>query len=551
MLANRTVLLGVTGGIAAYKAVELLRLLKKDGADVTVVMTENAKRFVGPATFQALSGRPVADDLWACHPGSPIEHLALAHDAELIIVAPATANVLAKMAAGIADDLLGTLLLAATCPVLVAPAMNTRMILHPATQANLATLAARGVHTVPAESGALAAEDAGYGRLAAVETIHAQARTLLLGPRELAGRRVLVTAGPTREQLDPVRFFSNRSSGKMGLAVAAAARNRGAAVTLVTGPISLPSPAGVDIVPVVTAEQMREAVLARLDGADVVVMAAAVADYRPSSPRAEKIKKAACGNLVVELEPTPDILAEIGARRGQRILVGFAAETGDPTAAARQKLAGKNLDLVVANDVTLPGAGFDTDTNQVEIFTRDGRHVAVPLSPKTLVAERIIDEVVALLGRRDSRTGNPVPKSPISPVRRATCSGECARAAGLASSRRRRIRRHPPDNRRPASRNRRSGSARPTQPCNRLLQPRRRCRRRGTWMSRSPGFRSSRSPRRSAPAQNVPCTPRGRSPSPARATRRPVSCLSARRPGRTRTGRAARSSGKQASCSTR
>ena len=403
MLEKRSIILGVTGGIAAYKAVELLRLLKADGADVTVVMTENAKRFVGPATFQALSGRPVADDLWAWRPGMPIEHLALALTADLAIVAPATANTLAKMAAGIADDLLGTLLLAVTAPVLVAPAMNTRMILHPATQANLATLAARGVHVVPAESGALAAEEAGYGRLAAVGTIHARVRELLLTPRDLAGRRVLVTAGPTRESLDPVRFFSNRSSGKMGLAVAVAARDRGAQVTLVAGPIALPCPAGVDMVAVVTAEQMRHAVLAHLDAADVVVMAAAVADYRPGAPGAEKIKKAGRGRLVVELEPTPDILAELGARRGPQVLVGFAAETGDPAAAARRKLTEKNLDLVVANDVTLPGAGFDVDTNQVEIFTRDGRRIAVPLAPKALVAGRILDEVVAALGRRDGR----------------------------------------------------------------------------------------------------------------------------------------------------
>jgi phosphopantothenoylcysteine decarboxylase/phosphopantothenate--cysteine ligase len=284
--------------------------------------------------------------------------------------------------------------------VLVAPAMNTRMILHPATQANLATLAARGVHVVPAESGALAAEEAGYGRLAAIETIHARVRELLLTSRDLSGRRVLVTAGPTREPLDPVRFFSNRSSGKMGLAVAAAARDRGAAVTLVAGPIALPCPAGVEVVAVVTAEQMRQAVLAHVDAADAVVMAAAVADYRPGAPSAEKIKKAGVGCLVVELEPTTDILAELGARRGPQILVGFAAETGDPAAAARRKLVEKNLDLVVANDVTAPGAGFDVDTNQVEIFTRDGRHVAVPLARKAQVANRILDEVVAAFGRR-------------------------------------------------------------------------------------------------------------------------------------------------------
>ena len=403
MLEKRSIILGVTGGIAAYKAIELLRLLKADGADVTVVMTEHAKRFVGPATFQALSGRPVADDLWACRPGMPIEHLALAHTADLTIVAPATANTLAKMAAGIADNLLGTLLLAATAPVLVAPAMTTRMILHPATQANLATLAARGVHVVPAESGALAAENAGYGRLAAVETILARARELLLSRRDLAGRRLLVAAGPTREPLDPVRFISNRSSGKMGLAVAEAARCRGAHVTLVLGPVALPPPPGVDVVAVVTAEQMRQAVLAHVAAADVVVMAAAVADYRPSEPRPEKIKKAGRARLVVELEPTPDILAELGARRGPQVLVGFAAETGDPAAAARRKLTEKRLDLVVANDVTVPGAGFDVDTNQVEMFTADGRRIAVPLAPKSRIAHRILDEVVAALGRREGR----------------------------------------------------------------------------------------------------------------------------------------------------
>ena len=401
MLGHRKILLGVTGGIAAYKAVELLRLLKKDGADVTVVMTANAARFVGAATFQALSGRPVADDLWAFDPALPVEHLALARDAELVIVAPATANTLAKMAAGVADDLLGTLLLAVAAPVLVAPAMNTRMLQHPATQANLATLAARGVHVVPAESGALAAEDAGEGRLAAVGTIHERVRALLLTPRDLAGRRLLVTAGPTREGLDPVRFFSNRSSGKMGLAVAAAALRRGAAVTLVVGPIALPPPAGAHTVPVVTAEQMREAVLAHREEADAVVMAAAVADYRPAAPRATKIKKAGRERLSVELEPTPDILAELGAGGGRQVLVGFAAETGDPTAAARRKLREKNLDLVVANDVTLPGAGFDTETNQVEIFTRDRRRISVSLASKALIADRILDEVADLLGRRD------------------------------------------------------------------------------------------------------------------------------------------------------
>jgi phosphopantothenoylcysteine decarboxylase/phosphopantothenate--cysteine ligase len=403
MLENRRILLVVTGGIAAYKAVELLRLLKKDGADVTVAMTANAKRFVGSATFQALSGHPVADDLWAFNPGLPIEHLALVQGADLVIVAPATANVLAKMAAGIADDLAGTLLLAATAPLLVAPAMNTRMLEHPATQANLATLAARGVRVVPAENGPLAAEGAGPGRLAAVETILQRARELLGARADLAGRCVLVTAGPTREAIDPVRYLSNRSSGRMGLAIAAAALRRGAEVRIVCGPIALPPPRGARVVPVVTAEEMRAAVRGNLEGTDVVVMAAAVADYRPSAPAEGKIKKAGRDRLVLELEPTPDILAELGATPGRRLLVGFAAETGDPAPAAQRKLREKNLDLVVANDVSLPGAGFDTETNQVEIFVRDGRRVPVPLAPKPEVADRILDEVAALLARREDR----------------------------------------------------------------------------------------------------------------------------------------------------
>lgn len=402
MLATRKVLLVVTGGIAAYKAVELTRLLKKDGADVTVVVTANAKRFVGAATFQALSGHPVADDLWAFSPGLPIEHLALARDADLVIVAPATANIVAKMAAGIADDLAGTLLLAATAPLLLAPAMNTHMLEHAATRANLATLAARGVHIVPAENGPLAAEGAGPGRLAAVETILQRAHELLGARGDLAGRHLLVTAGPTREALDPVRYISNRSSGRMGLAVAAAALRRGAQVTLVCGPIALAPPPGARVVPVVTAEEMRAAVHGNLESADVVVMAAAVADYRSAAPAPAKIKKAGRARLVLELEPTPDILAEIGAAPGRRLLVGFAAETGDPAPAAQRKLREKNLDLVVANDVTLPGAGFDTDTNQVEIFVRGGRRVPIPLGPKSEVADRVLDEVAALLARRES-----------------------------------------------------------------------------------------------------------------------------------------------------
>lgn len=403
MLRGKKILLGVTGGIAAYKAVELLRLLAKEGADVTVVMTEHAKRFVGPLTFQTLSGKPVADDLFASRPGPPIEHLALAQEADLVIIAPATANFIAKMAAGLADDILSTLLLAVQAPVLVAPAMNTHMIRHPATRANLATLAARGIHIVPPESGALAAEAAGYGRLAAIKTIHEAARGLMRHGKDLAGRRIIVTAGPTREAIDPVRFLSNRSSGKMGIAIAAAARDRGADVTLVAGPLQVIAPADIPLFPVTTAAEMREAVLDRFEASDAVIMAAAVADFRPAAAHPRKLKKEVRAHLVLELERTPDILAELGRRKGTRVLVGFAAETGAPAAAAKKKLREKNLDLVVANDVTLPGSGFDVDTNRVTIFTRTGRRIALPLLPKPAAADRILDQVAVLLPRPRKR----------------------------------------------------------------------------------------------------------------------------------------------------
>jgi len=401
MLGGKRVLLCVTGGIAAYKAVELLRLLRADGAEVTVAMTEAAKRFVGPPTFQALSGRPVADDLFAWSPGMPIEHLAIAREADLAIVAPATANVLAKMAAGIADDLVTTALLAVTAPVLVAPAMNTAMLRHPATVANLETLRARGVHVAPPESGAMAAEEAGYGRLADPARILAQARGLLAAPRrDLAGRRILVTAGPTREPVDPVRFLSNRSSGRMGVALAAAAVDRGAEVLLVAGPICVAPPAGAEVTRVETAEEMRREALRLFPSCDAAIMAAAVADFRPAAPAAGKIKKAGRAKLSLELEPAPDILAELGKSRGDRVLVGFAAETGPAAAAAAEKLRRKGLDLVVANDVTEPGAGFDAETNRVEIVRREGPPLALPLLSKREVADRVLDEVAALLDAR-------------------------------------------------------------------------------------------------------------------------------------------------------
>jgi phosphopantothenoylcysteine decarboxylase/phosphopantothenate--cysteine ligase len=398
MLTGKNVVLGVTGGIAAYKAAEILRGLRKKGAGVSVVMTANARRFVGPLTFEALSGRPVAEDLFSPAGDARMEHLALAQSADLVLIAPATANTIAKLAAGLADDLLSTLVLATAAPVLIAPAMNTGMIRHRATEANLALLASRGVHVVQPESGPLAEEENGYGRLADPETIVKEAEALLLPLRDLAGKRVLVTAGPTREAVDPVRFFSNRSSGKMGTALAAEALRRGAAVTLVRGPVSLPPPEGALLVDVESADQMRAAVGEHFESSDVVIMTAAVADFRPAEYRPGKMKKEGKGRLFIEMESNPDILREIGGKKGRRILVGFAAETGDVTAAAESKLNEKNLDLLVANDVTLPGAGFECDTNQVEIFTRDGRRISVPLLPKAEVAKRILDEVSGLLG---------------------------------------------------------------------------------------------------------------------------------------------------------
>jgi phosphopantothenoylcysteine decarboxylase/phosphopantothenate--cysteine ligase len=397
MLQGKRVVLGITGGIAAYKAPEILRGLKKRGADVSVVMTANAKRFVGPLTFEALSGKPVADSLFPASGGGGIEHLSLARAADLVLIAPATANTIARLAAGMADDLLGTLVLATTAPLLIAPAMNTMMIRHQATAANLATLASRGVHIVEPGTGPLAEEESGYGRLADPETILKEAVGLLLPRRDLAGRRILVTAGPTREVIDPVRFLSNRSSGKMGLALAARALGRGAAVTLVCGPVSLPAPPGAHVVPVVSAAEMHAAVEEHFEASDVVIMTAAVADFRPVDPRPQKLKKEGKGRLVLEMEPTVDILGGIGKKKGRRVLVGFAAETGGVTEAARRKLAGKNLDLLVANDVTLPGAGFESDTNLVEIFAAGGRRIPVPLLPKEEVAERILDQVSGLL----------------------------------------------------------------------------------------------------------------------------------------------------------
>lgn len=391
-LQGRNVLLGVTGGIAAYKAVELLRLLVKDGASVWTVMTRAATQFVGPLSFQALSGKPVRTDMFSVSQERQIEHIALADLAHVVVVAPATANLIAKMAHGMADDMLSTTLLAVRCPVVVCPAMNVNMYSHPATQGNIRVLRERGVWIVEPEEGELACGWEGKGRLADPEAILETVKCAL-SPQDLAGERVLVTAGPTWEPLDPVRFLSNRSSGKMGFAIARVAGRRGAAVTLVSGPTALRPPRGVRFVSVESAAQMRDAVMANMEEATVVVKAAAVADYCAQEVQGEKIKKSQ-ETWSLTLGRTPDILAEVGTRKGERILVGFAAETRELIAQARDKLERKNLDWIVANDVTKPGSGFGTDTNQVTLLGRDGTVEELPQMSKEEVAWAILDRVV-------------------------------------------------------------------------------------------------------------------------------------------------------------
>jgi phosphopantothenoylcysteine decarboxylase/phosphopantothenate--cysteine ligase len=395
-LEGRRILLGVTGSIAAYKAVELLRELQRRGAEVQVAMTEAATRFVAPLTFETLSRQEVLLDMWSLQYSHRIGHIEATQRADLLLVAPATAQTIARLALGLADDFLSCIALAGRCPLVVAPAMDCDMFEHPALQAHLATLRSRGAVLVAPDVGPLASGLVGRGRLAELPAILAAVEGVLRPRRDLDGQLVLVTAGPTREPLDPVRYLSNRSSGKMGYAVAAAAAARGARVVLVSGPTALATPPGADRVDVETAQEMHDAVLATLPQTTVVIKAAAVADYRPKAVQPRKIKKSEAA-ATLSLEPTPDILAEVGRRKGRRILVGFAAETDDLVANARQKLARKGLDLVVANDVTAPGAGFDADTNVVTLIGADGEAEALPRLSKREVADRILDRVVALL----------------------------------------------------------------------------------------------------------------------------------------------------------
>jgi phosphopantothenoylcysteine decarboxylase/phosphopantothenate--cysteine ligase len=389
------VVLGVTGCIGAYKACEVLRELQRRGADVRVVMTSAATRFVAPMTFEALSRHPVFHDQWAPGANGDIRHVSLADEADLLLVAPATANTLGKFARGIADDALSTLYLATRAPVLVAPAMNVNMYEHPAVQENLATLRARGALVVEPGSGYLACGWLGKGRLAEPEEIVDAAMAVLARRHDLEGETVLVTAGPTVEDIDPVRYVSNRSSGKMGYRLAEAARDRGAKVILVSGPTSLAAPHGVEVVPVRSAQDMQRAVAERVGPATVVIAAAAVSDFRPAAASPSKIKKDS-RPATLDLVRTPDILQGLGEAKGARVLVGFAAETEDLVANARRKLEAKNLDLVVANDVTAEGAGFGGDTNAVVLLKRDGSRIDVPVASKREVAERILDEVRAL-----------------------------------------------------------------------------------------------------------------------------------------------------------
>ena len=393
--------LGVTGGVAAYKAAELVRRLQQEGHGVQVVMTRGAREFVTPLTFAALSGQKVITDLFGDSSGSEanlesaIEHIAVTQRTDLLLVAPATADIIAKFARGIADDFLTTLYLASTAPVVVAPAMNVNMWNHAATQENVERLRARGVKIVDPAEGYLACGMIGAGRLAGQEAIVAAVREVLKTQRDMEGEAVLITAGPTCEDLDPVRYITNRSSGKMGYAVAEAAALRGAKVVLVSGPVNLEVPAGVERVDVRTAGDMHHAVMERVANSSIAIFAAAVADYRPVEQHAKKIKKGDAP-LTISLEPTTDILAGVAKYKGQKIVVGFAAETDHVAENARKKLSAKNADLIVANDVTAEGAGFDQDTNIVTLFSRDGRDLALPKMSKSEVAHRILDEVVRL-----------------------------------------------------------------------------------------------------------------------------------------------------------
>lgn len=388
-LVGTRIVLGVTGSIAAYKAVSLLRALVREGATVDVAMTRSATKFVTPLTFEVLSGRPVTTDLFEAH--QEMRHLSVPERADAIVIAPATANFLAKAALGMGDDLLSTMLLTAQCPMIFAPAMDGGMWTHPTVTEHVRTLRARGVVMVDPEEGPLASGRIGQGRLAEESRILVAVQSALAPKRDWQGHRILVSAGPTQEPIDPVRYISNRSSGKMGYAIAEAAQARGARVVLVTGPTTIPAPRGVEIVPVETAEEMTKALSARLSWSTVVIMAAAVADFRPKRPASQKLKKQGKIETTLDLERTTDILAALSTQRTTQLLVGFAAETNDLLAHAAEKLKTKGIDLIVANDVTRPGGGFGSEQNAATLIDRQGQVTELPLKPKRELADNILD----------------------------------------------------------------------------------------------------------------------------------------------------------------
>ena len=390
------IVLGVTGGIAAYKACELLRLLQKQGMDVYVVMTKHATQFVAPLTFETLSGHPVALDTFERPATWEVEHIALAKRADLFLIAPATANIIGKMANGIADDMLSTTVMATKAPVMIAPAMNTGMWENPATQHNIETLKERGVHIVSPATGHLACGDSGAGKLEDVSVIAERAVAVLQRKKDMEGLSVMVTAGPTREALDPVRYISNRSSGKMGYAIARAAMERGADVTLLTGPVAIQPPQGVHVISFMTTQELLALALKHADKQDVIIQSAAPADYRAKEISPIKMKKSGGADMVIELIENPDVAATLGRnKRADQTFVGFAAETNDVLAHAQGKLIKKNLDMIVANDVTAPGAGFDVNTNIVTLITRE-KVKSLPLMSKADVADHILDAMLDL-----------------------------------------------------------------------------------------------------------------------------------------------------------
>jgi phosphopantothenoylcysteine decarboxylase/phosphopantothenate--cysteine ligase len=396
MLANRTVILGITGSIAAYKAVDIASKLTQAQARVEVIMTESATRFIAPLTLRNITGRPVVTSMWELSSEFSVEHVALAEAADVVVIAPATANIIARLAVGIADDMLSCTVLATRAPVIVAPAMNDNMFENSITQENMAKLKARGFTIVNPAYGRLASGKMGPGRLADTETIISVVNQVLGRNGDLAGKRIVVTAGGTQEPIDPVRHIGNRSSGKMGYALAEAARDRGAEVKLITAPTALSQPAGMDVIRVNTAIEMKEAVVKATRQADALVMAAAVADYQPKTVAKAKIKKERSSGMTLELVRTPDILTEV---EGNFLKVGFAAESEDMVENARRKLQKKKLNIIIANDVTEKDSGFGADTNKVTLISRDGSTDNLPMLTKREVADRILDRVVGLLGK--------------------------------------------------------------------------------------------------------------------------------------------------------